>query len=153
MRMEDDGEAVQPLTEGEQEFLRALTRAAISVPRAFEADLVREQGMPLGEYFTLMHLSEAPSRRLRMGDLAAATGLTLSGTTRVVGRLEEQGYARRERCANDGRGSEAVLTEDGLQQLEKAWPSHLRSVRRHVFDQLDGADVAALARALGKLTS
>lgn len=151
--MGDEDASVQPLTDAEQKFLRALTKVATSVPRAFEADLVGEEGMPLAEYFTLMHLSEAPSRTLRMGDLAAANNLTLSGTTRVVGRLEQQGYARRQKCATDGRGQEAVLTDAGLRQLEKVWPAHLRSVRRHVFDRLDGVDVDAVAQALDRLVS
>jgi DNA-binding MarR family transcriptional regulator len=150
--MSDDGATgVQPLTDGEEKLLRALARVVITVPRAFEADLMREEGMPLAEYFALVHLSEAPSRRLRMGDLAAASGLTLSGTTRVVGRLEEQGYAQRQKCATDGRGHEAVLTDAGLRQLKKAWPAHLRSVRRHVFDRLGEVDIDAVAQALDAL--
>jgi hypothetical protein len=52
-------------------FLRAFARAMISVPRAFKADLLRGRGMSASENFTLMHLSEAPGRRLRMSDLAA----------------------------------------------------------------------------------
>jgi DNA-binding MarR family transcriptional regulator len=52
-----------------------------------DADLQREQGMSMSEYWTLMHLSEAPARTLRMSDLAAASALSLSGMTRIVNRL------------------------------------------------------------------
>ena len=40
-----------------------------------------------------------------------AAGLWLSGTTRVVNRLEGQGMLRRERCPGEGRGRYAVLTD------------------------------------------
>ena len=43
---------------------------------------------------TLMHLSEAPDRRMRMSELAAACDLSLSGMTRIVTRLETAGPGR-----------------------------------------------------------
>lgn len=84
-------EAPASLTAAEEEFLRALARAMLAVPRAFDADLVREQRMSHSEYTALMHLSESPSRRLRMSDLAGTANLSLSGMSRIVDRLEGQG--------------------------------------------------------------
>ena len=74
-------------------------RAMLTVPRALDADLLREQRMSASEYSALMHLSEAPGRRLRMSDLAGASNLSLSGMTRIVDRLQGQGFVRRERTA------------------------------------------------------
>jgi DNA-binding MarR family transcriptional regulator len=137
-----------PLTSEEEAFLRAFVRAMITVPRAFDADLLREQGMSVSEYGVLMHLSEAPDRRLRMSDLAAASALSLSGMTRIVSRLEGQGMVRRERCATDARGWLAVLTDAGLQRLRAAWPTHLASVRRHMMDHLSDVDLPEFTAAL-----
>jgi DNA-binding MarR family transcriptional regulator len=137
-----------PLTAAEEAFLRALGRAIITVPRTFDADLLREQGMSLSEYTALMHLSEAPSRRLRMSDLATACALSLSGMTRIVSRLQGQDLVRREQCSTDGRGWNAVLTDTGLLRLQQAWPTHLASVRRHVFDHLHSIDLPTLTAAL-----
>src|SRR5712691_12055402 len=64
------GPAVVALSAWEEAFLRAWSRAALSVPRALDADLQAGQGMSLSEYTALMHLSEAPGRSLRMSDLA-----------------------------------------------------------------------------------
>ncbi|MFF2315223.1 MarR family winged helix-turn-helix transcriptional regulator [Arthrobacter sp. NPDC058097] len=136
-----------PLTAAEEAFMRALGRAIITVPRAFDADLLREQDMSMSEYSALMHLSEAPDRRLRMSDLATTSSLSLSGMTRIVNRLEGQGLVRRERCATDARGFNAVLTDAGLQRLRAAWPTHLASVRRHVFNHLDSVDLPAITAA------
>jgi DNA-binding MarR family transcriptional regulator len=141
------------LTAEEEAFLRAFARAMLTVPRAFDADLLREQRMSLSEYSALMHLSEAPSRRLRMSDLADAGALSLSGMTRIVNRLEGQDLVHRERSCSDGRGWNAVLTDAGLQRLRQAWPTHLASVRRHMFNHLNDLDVPAFATALQRFAA
>ena len=146
-------EVLVPLTAEEEAFLRAFARAILTVPRAFDADLLREQRMSLSEYSALMHLSEAPGRRLRMSDLAGASALSLSGMTRIVNRLEGQGLVHRERSCSDGRGWNAVLTDAGLERLRQAWPTHLASVRRHVFDHLNDVDVPAFATALQRFAA
>ncbi len=128
--------------------MRSLSRVIYALPRALDADMAREQQLPLIEYQALMHLSEAPDRRLRMSDLATACAMSLSGMTGVTRRLEGQGFVRRVRCARDGRGWNAVLTEAGLARLEEAWPTHLASLRRHFLDHLTGLDLRALSAAL-----
>jgi DNA-binding MarR family transcriptional regulator len=128
--------------------MRAFARALLTVPRALDADLLQEQRMTMNEYSTLMHLSEAPGRQLRMTDLAASAALSLSGMTRIVTRLETLGLLRRERSADDGRGLNAVLTDAGLERLRQAWPAHLASVRKRMFDHLDRADLRAFTEAL-----
>jgi hypothetical protein len=50
-------------------------------------------------------------------------------------------------------GWNAVLTDAGLARLERAWPTHLASVRRHVFDHLHGIDLAQAARALQRFAT
>jgi DNA-binding MarR family transcriptional regulator len=143
----------QPLSPDEEAVIRALPRLIYAFPRAMDADLVREQQLSLIEYLTLMHLSEAPNRRMRMGDLAVACELSLSGMSRIVGRLEGQGAVERVRCDEDARGLNAVLTDAGLARLEKAWPTHLASTRRHLLDHFEGVDLAQIARALQRVAT
>lgn len=130
---------------------RALGRLMTVLPRALDADLEREQRMSLSEYSALRHLSEAEHRRMRMSELAAACDMSLSGMTRLAGKLESLGYIERVRCLRDARGLEAVLTEAGLARLREAWPDHLASVRRHVFDHLSELDMGKLAAALNAI--
>ncbi|MEZ0075912.1 MarR family winged helix-turn-helix transcriptional regulator [Planotetraspora sp. GP83] len=141
-------EPLQPLTPDEDALVRALPRVMYALPRAIDADMVREQQLPLIEWTALMRLSEAPQRRMRMGELAVACELSLSGMTRIVTRLEGQGLIERVRCDDDARGWNAVLTDAGLARLERAWLSNLASVRRHFLDHLEGVDLARLARAI-----
>jgi len=145
--------AVTPLSVEEEAFLRAWSRAALTVPRALDADLLVGQGMSLSEYTALMHLSEASGRTLRMSDLASTCALSLSGMSRIVGRLETQGLVNRERSSCDGRGLSAVLTEAGLVRLRRAWPTHLASVRRNVMDHLGDLDLPAVTDALQSFAS
>src|SRR5438132_91398 len=145
--------AVVPLSAGEEAFLRAWSRAALTVPRALDADLLAGQGMSLSEYTALMHLSEAPGRSLRMSDLASACALSLSGMSRIVSRLEAQGLVARERASCDGRGLNAVLTDAGLGRLRRAWPTHLASVRRHMMDHLGELDLPVVTAAVQRFAS
>jgi DNA-binding MarR family transcriptional regulator len=131
-----------PLDAAEEDLLRTFSQVWSALPRLMDADL-QELGLPLGEYFVLMHLSEAPGRSLRMSELAAATDMSLSGTTRAVQRLE----------AGDRRGWHAVLTDAGLDRLRECWPTHLASVRRHFFDHLTDEERPVLARALHRVLS
>lgn len=138
----------EPLSPEEDDFFRVFARTLVAVPRALDADLRREQDLTMSEYSAMMYLSEAPGRWLRMSELATAHALSPSGMTRVVQRLEKQGWVRRERSTDDGRGANAVLTDAGLARLEEAWPTHLASVRRHVIAHLDGLDVPRITAAL-----
>jgi DNA-binding MarR family transcriptional regulator len=153
MARADRGPAVVPLSVQEEAFLRAWSRAALTVPRALDADLLIGQGMSLSDYRALMYLSEAPGRSLRMSDLASACALSLSGMSRIVSRLEVQGLVERERAFCDGRGLNAVLTDAGLRRLRRAWPTHLASVRRHMMNHLSELNLPVVTAALQRFAS
>ncbi len=151
MIADDSQPAPGALTAAQDAFLRALARIVIYVPRTFEADLGRAEGFRTSEYFVLMHLSEAPGRRLRMGDLAAHTALSPGAVTRVVKVLEAKGLAERQLSALDGRGHDAVLTERGRLRLDQVRPAQLASVRLRIFDKLAGANLAACTEVLNRI--
>ena len=109
-----------------------------------ERDLQRDAQLPFGYYEILVMLSDAPGRTLRMSDLADATKSSRSRLSHAVARLEREGWVRREECPTDRRGANAVLTDAGFLELEAAAPSHVESVRRHLFDQLSTAQVEQL---------
>lgn len=142
---------VEPMNEAEEEFVRALGRVLVALPRAVEQDMARAQRLPLSEYTALMYLSEAAHRTMRMSELASVSNLSLSGMTRIVDRLERRGLVRRARCDADGRGWNAVLTEQGLGALEDSWPIHLTSIRGHVLDHVPAEDLARFAEILQRI--
>lgn len=142
----------EPLDEQELEFLHALARMLVYVPRVFEADLGRPHGLSSSEFFCLMHLSESPAGRLRMGDLAALSGLTLGAVTRVVKLLEGKGLVERNPSPDDGRGHEAALTRAGHGRLAEIRPAQVASVRRRLFAKLEGLDLPAATDLLSRIS-
>ncbi len=131
--------------------MRSLTRLLVVLPRKLDADLTRSTGLSATDYFVLVHLSEAPRRRMRMTDLATGSAMSMSGVSRVIDRLQKIGLVARERCPDDGRGWEAVLTDDGLRGLQDAWVVHLASARAHIFDHLGEVDLESVAAAFERI--
>ena len=145
----DPADPTLPLDPDEEAAWRALARAVIVVPRVLDADLIEGAGLNLAEYVTLVELSQAPGRALRMSELATLTDLSRSGLSRLIERLVRQGLVSREPFADDGRGRVAQLTEAGLRRLEQAYPYALASVRRNVMKYLARLDLPAFAQAVG----
>ncbi|MEU2166000.1 MarR family winged helix-turn-helix transcriptional regulator [Streptomyces chengbuensis] len=138
----------QPLTTDEEAVVRSLARVIYALPRAVDADMLREQSLSLIEYMALAFLSEAPDQQMRMGDLASAVEMSGSGMSRLADRLAKEGLIQRVKSAQDARGWNAVLTDEGLTRLRTAWPTHLASVRHNFLDHLAGLDLGKLAAAL-----
>lgn len=139
------------LTGTELDAWRSFLRAHAHVTRVLEAELVAEHDLALPSYEVLMHLADAPGRRLRMTELADRVLLSRSGLTRLVDRLEKEGLVERASCPNDARGTHAVLSEAGVARLQTAAPTHLRGVVEHVTSKLSAVEVAQLAALMHKL--
>jgi DNA-binding MarR family transcriptional regulator len=148
-----DATKIEPLNADEEAFLRALGRVVTGLPRVVDADMLEEHPISSTEYTVLVHLSEVPHNQMRMSELANVCGLSLSGMTRVVSRLESQSLVQRQRCPEDGRAYLAILTNSGWKMLRQAWPTNLASVRRHIFSRLEGCDVAAAAKVLERIAA
>ena len=116
------------------------------LPGILDAQLRRDSGLTHFEYFVLAMLSEAPERTLRMTALAQRTNATLPRLSHVVQRLERRGLVERVPCPEDGRATNARLTEQGWDAIVAAAPGHVATVRHHVLDALTPAQVAQLTR-------
>src|SRR5579862_1454639 len=143
----------EPLNPTEELFWRALMRIVLSLPRQLHDDMVRTAGLTASEYTVIMNLSEAPNRQLRMADLASATGLSPSRTTRLVDALQSHGLVAKRASSADGRSNLAELTSLGLTKLRSAWPTHLASVRSRVLDHVPHGSLAKTAQALDAVAS
>jgi len=139
------------LDDEEMAAWRPLVETFADLNAVLDAELLAHHGLNLGEYATMVRLSEAPGRRLRMCDLAALLHLSASGLTRRVEDLVKRGWVRREPDAADRRVINAVLTDQGFAALETAAPTHVDGVRRHLFDHLSRTQVRQLGRILRSL--
>ncbi|RMI28297.1 MarR family winged helix-turn-helix transcriptional regulator [Nocardia stercoris] len=94
----------------------------------------QEAGLSVLDFTALTRLTRSAGRRMRMTDLAAQAQLSTSGVTRLVDRLERNGFARREPDPVDRRSSYAVLTDHGEATMAAVWPKYLATLDTWFFD-------------------
>jgi len=130
------------------EIWRSFLTAHARLFRRLDDELRSEHALSLPEYDALLQLARAPERRLRMSRLAARVLLSKSGVTRLIDRLERDGFVERTQCSHDARGAEAVLTAAGLARLRVAATTHLAGVERYFLAPLGAAELSALERSM-----
>lgn len=139
------------LEQGREEAWRALITAHSAAIEGIERGLLEAGLPPLGWYDVLLELSAAPECRLRMHELARAVVLSRSGLTRLVDRLEKVGLLRREPDPADGRGSFAVLTDEGARMRERMWPVYAKGIAEYFGAYVSDEEAEVLSRALGRV--
>jgi DNA-binding MarR family transcriptional regulator len=101
----------------------------------------------------LVLLSEADARRLRMTALSQRLVHSQSRLTQRVDRLVGRGWVRRERCPEDRRGTYAVITPEGMAEIEAAAPGHLRDVRIMLIDLIEPVERQIVADVLERVAA
>jgi DNA-binding MarR family transcriptional regulator len=134
------------LSDDEQQAWRAWVAVSLLLPDRLNRDLQEESDVSLADYEILMHLSEAPDRRLRMSQLADATLSSRSRLSHQIDRLSAAGLVDREPCSGDRRGFFAVLTPAGWDFVVKVAPAHVASVRARLVDVLTPDEFAEFGR-------
>ncbi|MHA3701188.1 MarR family winged helix-turn-helix transcriptional regulator [Jatrophihabitans sp. YIM 134969] len=148
-------EAAEPqwLEDDEQQAWIAIATLLFQLPGTLDRQLQRDSGLTLFEYFTLSGLSMAPDRTMRMSDLALFTNGSLSRLSNVAKRLEQRGWIERHPDPDDGRFTNAVLTDAGWDVVVAAAPGHVAAVRRHVIAPLTPAQLRALATVAPRIAA
>jgi DNA-binding MarR family transcriptional regulator len=136
------------LDDTQQRTWRAWLTVSELLPRELDAQLQRDAGLTHAAYVVLAMLSEAPGRSRRMSDLARRANQSQSRLSHTVARLEQRGWVRRERSAEDGRGNLAVLTDAGWDVVRAVAPGHVDAVRTALFDPLTAEQTVVLCEAL-----
>lgn len=132
---------------------------AVAIARALElwvSGLGRQFG-PLSrrQRHTLRALTELShgAGSVRAGDLAEFLGITSAGATRMLNRLEDDGYVSRYRDPEaDQREVYVAPTSAGAEALRAANEVYFELVERRL-ERLDDGEREALACLLGKLTA
>src|SRR5690349_20868293 len=83
-------------------------------------------------------------------DLAAA-GLSRSGITRLLDRMERDGLITRTVSTTDRRRFDVSLTTPGCLRFDQAWPAHADGIGRYFAQPLTPRDIGELARILDSL--
>jgi DNA-binding MarR family transcriptional regulator len=141
----------EPLNEDEQNAWRTFIESSWALHTRLDDELRASTGLSMNDYQVLVILSEAPGRRLRMGELAGRLVFSPSRITYQISSMIKRGLVRKQACPEDGRGQEAVLTDDGMAALVAAAPLHLITVRDRFIDLLDPDELAVIARVFDKV--
>lgn len=126
------------------------TLAAIHgiIDAALEKDLGADLGLSVVEYTLLDALSRQDGWHMRMSQLARATALSPSATTRLVNRLEDRSLLTRILCADDRRGIYTELTATGMQLYTQAKPVHDATLQRVLEEAAERPELAPVVHVL-----
>ena len=108
-------------------------------------------GAQVSSFEVLLRLARSADHRLRMTELAAQTSLTNSGLTRLIDRLATAGLVERSICETDRRGYYASITQDGLDRLAEALPTHLDTIEQVLTGVVDQDELEGFVNTLRKL--
>ncbi|TAK69166.1 MAG: MarR family transcriptional regulator [Actinomycetota bacterium] len=96
---------------------------------------------------------ERSDGRLRMAPLATELMISRSGITRLVTKMEADGWVTRTRPPTDRRATWAELTATGRQLLAAAQPVIDAVVSTFFADYLDAAELRRVTAALDRLAT
>jgi DNA-binding MarR family transcriptional regulator len=139
------------LTPEELRIWRSLHGVLLMLPQALDRQLQQDSQLSLLEYYVMAGLSERADRTARLTELAVLTNAELSRISHLVARLEKRGLVQRRPDPDDGRYTNAVLTERGREAIREAAPGHVAAVRRLVFAGLDEDGLRELGRQADRL--
>jgi DNA-binding MarR family transcriptional regulator len=130
---------------------RSLHLADTAVCNELNTRLTDQADCSLLEHDLMAWLSATPQRRLRMIDLAMRLRITPGGLTRVVDRLVERGWIRRDTLAQNRREVQVTLTENGLRAINKARQVYANAINDTFTHHLNSQDLEQLRRIASKL--
>ncbi|NYE96066.1 DNA-binding MarR family transcriptional regulator [Psychromicrobium silvestre] len=127
---------------------RALAALHGIIETKLEKALQAEHQLSVVEYTVLDALSRQDGWHMRMQQLARATALSSSATTRLVARLEDRQLLGRYLCVDDRRGIYTELTEAGKALLSQARPTHNEALHNALAEAEQIPELASLTLAL-----
>lgn len=141
------------LDEQEDRIWRSFLEATVRINTGLSDALKERTGLTIDDYEVLVRLSESDAQRIRMTELSRQLLHSQSRLTQRVDRLAKRGLVTREKCPDDGRGTFAVLTNEGLKVITEAAPDHVRDVRAALIDLIEPKERALVANVLDRLAT
>ncbi|SNT21758.1 MarR family winged helix-turn-helix transcriptional regulator [Rhodococcoides kyotonense] len=130
---------------------RTLAALHAHIENDLERTLQSEHSLSVVEYTVLDALSRQDGWHMRMQQLARASALSSSATTRLVNRLEDRGILTRVLCKDDRRGIYTELTEKGREAVARARPTHDAVLESALASAREVPELASLVDAIHAL--
>ena len=128
--------------------VEAMTR----LNRSFDRRLRTDSGITLAWFEALLRIGRHGGS-MTMSELAGQLSLTNGGVTRLVDKMAEAGYLRREACEHDRRVSYAVLTDAGIAKWREASLLHLDDLQREFIDRMTPAELETVVAVMDRIRS
>lgn len=138
----------QALEPAEELLWRRFSAVLATVPGQLDERLRAVTGLNHFQYSVLEALSREPEHRLQLAEIARSQDTSLSRLSHSMTRLESTGYVTRTTCDHDRRASWAVLTDAGVEMVNKSREAYVQIVRETLLDRIPTTDHAALAAIL-----
>jgi DNA-binding MarR family transcriptional regulator len=128
-----------------------LVRAQQVAMTTIETALKAARLPPLSWYDALLELERAGEEGLRPFELEREMLLPQYSLSRLVDRIERDGYLARSPCADDGRGQVIVITKAGRDLRRRMWPIYAAAIQQAIGAHISDDEAAVLDKLLGKL--
>jgi len=113
-----------------------------------EKALKNNQLPPLDWYDVLLELSHEKENGLRQFEISKKVLLSKHNLSRLLDRLESQGFIVRHVCEEDGRGNRVKITIQGENTLKKMWPVYRESMHESFGRKLSKEELTQLTQTL-----
>ncbi len=131
-------------------WLRLLHAHKAAMARV-EAALKQAKLPPLAWYDALLELEHAGDEGLRPFQLEKELLLPQYGLSRLLDRIEAEGYLVRQPFRGDKRGQVIVITETGKDLRRRMWPVYAGAIHSAFGARLSDEDGAALDKLLARV--
>lgn len=128
-----------------------LVRELVRTYQAFadySEDHIRQLGLTAPQFDVISTLGNTPG--MTMGQIAEKTLVTKGTLTGIIDRLEKKGLVRREVPPANRRCFIIVLTQEGEQVFNSAFPAHIAYLKER-FNQLNDSEIEDIRSAIKKL--
>ena len=132
-------------------FFSDLVRCETRLYNALNDRLRERHGIVTSQFEALRYLRDHPGSRV--ADLAAEFAIGIGATSKVVDRLERQGWAARQPNPSDRRSSLLNLTDDGRRLVDAAEGTFSERLAELMADALQESPVTAAAQTFSRLRS
>jgi DNA-binding MarR family transcriptional regulator len=140
--------------EGEVDLDTAFTdlvRVETRLYNAIEGRLKAESGVGAGHFELLRHVRDHPDARV--ADLASAFAIGVGTTSKIVDRLEKEGWMHRRPNPANRRSSLLALTPTGESVVSQAEPAWQAAIQEILGEAVTPDQLTALSLTLGALRS
>ena len=132
-----------------RQLFNDLIRFEIELWIAVDARLKSEFGLPLTHFEPMSVMDRLP--RCRVYDIASELGITTGGTSKLVDRIEANGYCRRLPNPDDRRSSLLELTPEGRRLFAEAGQAFDDELQRRLGAAVPERTLRQFGATLGRL--